>query len=141
VAADLGYLKFYPLPERGLFMTMHQAPTKILFDDLAAAASQLPKMKRAPAGSRGIIPSDTLLSPDREGLLVETSVISTFIPADEPWQITASVDARKLVAICKTIKEIGAAGEMIEISVEEREMWFKFRTTKFSIPTLWVKGA
>ena len=94
-------------------MMMHQGPTEILFDDLAAAASQLPKMNRAPAGSKGSIPSDTLLSPDHEGLMVETSVISTFIPANKPWRITASVDAKKLVEVCKTIKKIGAAGEMM----------------------------
>ena len=120
-------------------MTMYQEPTEILFDDLTAAASQLPKMKRPPAGSKATIPTDTLLSPDRNGMMVETSVISTFVPANRPWRITASVDAKKLVELCKTIKKIGAVGQMIEISVQERDMWFKFRTTKFSIPTLWVK--
>jgi hypothetical protein len=128
------------LTKRGLLMIIHQAPTEILFGDFAAAASRLPKMKRAPTGSKGTIPSDTLLSPDREGLVVQTSVVSTFIHTNKPWRITASVDAKKLVEICKTIRKIGAEGETIEISVEGREMWFKFRTTRFSIPTLWVEA-
>ena len=116
-----------------------QSPIEVDFNEFYKAAAQLPGMKRAPGGKKGgHIPTDTLLTKDREGLMVETSVISTYVPANKPWKIQVSVDAKLLFERCKTLKLIGAENEMIEIGVKEKELLIKFKTTAFSLPTLWI---
>lgn len=117
----------------------NQKPIEVDLNELIKAVSQLPKMKRAPMGSKGVIPSDTLLSPDSDGLLVETSVISTFVQSSEPWGVKVSVDAKRLIEMCDRLKRIGASGKPIELSLQDRELWFRFEGTRFSLPTLWVE--
>ena len=112
---------------------------RVGFDDFATAASQLPKMKRAPRGTSGSIPSDTLLSANADGMMVETAVVSTLVNANRAWMSNVSVDTKKLLELCAALKKLGASGEEIEISLDERHVWFTFRTTKLSIFTLWVK--
>lgn len=116
-----------------------QSPILVKFDDFKVAVEQIPKMKRSPAGAKGVIPTDTILSPDHGGIVVDTPVVGTFVEASGPWTITASVDARKLIELCERIKKLGATGQKIEISNIERDLWLRFNTTKFSIPTLWIK--
>jgi len=116
-----------------------QTPIEVNFNEFYNAVAQLPGMKRAPGGKKGgHIPTDTLLTKDREGLMVETSVISTYVPANKPWKIQVSVDAKLLLERCKTLKQIGAENELIEISLKENNLLLKFKTTTFSLPTLWV---
>ena len=116
-----------------------QSSIEVSFDEFYIAAAQLPDMKRVPGGKKGgHIPSDTLLTKDREGLMVETSVISTYVPANKPWKIQVSVDAKLLLERCKILKQIGAENELIEISLKENNLLLKFKTTTFSLPTLWV---
>jgi hypothetical protein len=49
------------------------------------------------------------------------------------------VNAKKLVGICDTLKKLGAGGNEVDIDLKDRSLWFAFRTTKISMPTLWVK--
>ena len=116
-----------------------QTQIRIQFDEFAKAASFLPKMKRAPPGARASIPSDTLLTADTAGVVVETFALSSLVVADKPWNYNVSVDSKKLVGICDTLKKLGATGEEIEIDVRERSLWLAFRSTKISLPTIWVK--
>ena len=118
-----------------------QTAIQVRFDELSDAASRLMKTKRAPIGSRGSVPSDTLLSPHGEGVLVETSVVASLVSSDQRWTVNVSVDAQKLTNVCATLKKLGAAGQGIELSVKERELWLRFKTTRISIPTIWVKPA
>lgn len=117
-----------------------QQPISVKFDEFSKAASLLPAMKRPPGGKLGgFIPSDTLLSKDREGLLVETSVVSTYVPASRPWIIQVSINSKLLVERCQTLKQIGAGGNEIEIAIKEDQLILKFNTTIFSLPTLWIE--
>jgi hypothetical protein len=116
-----------------------QLPIFVNFDEFKTAVEQIPKMKRSPAGARGVIPTDTILTPDDAGVVVETPAIGTFVHGSAPWKVTVSVDARKLIELCERIKKIGATGNQIELSLKERDLWFRYNTTKFSLPTLWVK--
>jgi hypothetical protein len=111
----------------------------IQFDAFVTAASQVPKMKRAPRGIQGSIPSDTLLSSDSEGIKVETSTVSSLVRADKEWRTNVSVDAKKLIEVCAALKKLGAGGQSIKVDIQGRQLCFVFRTTKISIPTLWVK--
>ena len=116
-----------------------QKPIEVNFNEFYKAVVQLPGMKRAPGGKKGgHIPTDTLLTKDREGLMVETSVISTYVPANKPWQIQVSVDAKLLLERCRTLEQIGAKNELIEIGIKDKDLLLKFKTTTFSLPTLWV---
>ena len=116
-----------------------QKPIEVNFNEFYKAVAQLPGMKRAPGGKKGgHIPTDTLLTKDREGLMVETSVISTYVPANKPWQIQVSVDAKLLLERCRTLEQIGAKNEIIEIGIKDKDLLLKFKTTTFSLPTLWV---
>lgn len=117
-----------------------QRPIEVSFDEFFKAVGQLPSMKRPPGGKKaGFIPSDTLLSKDREGLMVETSVISTYVPASRPWVIQVSIDAKLLLERCQTLKQIGAVGGQIEIAIGEDQLMLKFKSTTFSLPTLWIE--
>lgn len=109
------------------------------FDDFAEAASLVPKLRRAPRGAKGLIPTDTLLSADPEGIVVETAAVSSLVKADKAWMFNASVDSRRLLEVCKTLKSLGANGETIKVDIQERQLWLTFRTTKICIPTLWVR--
>ena len=118
-----------------------QSPIEVSFDEFYKAVAQLPVMKRAPGGKKGgHIPTDTLLTKDREGLMVETSVISTYVPANKPWKIQVSVDAKLLLERCRTLEQIGAKKDVIEIGIKDKDLLLKFKTTTFSLPTLWVDG-
>jgi hypothetical protein len=116
-----------------------QSQICVQFDEFVTAASALTKMKRGPRGSSASIPSDTLLTADKDGVMVETAVLSSLVVADKPWGFNVSVDAKKLVGVCDTLKKLGATGGKVEIDVADRNLWFTFRTTKISMPTLWVK--
>ena len=117
-----------------------QQPIIVAFDDFSKAVAQLPAMKRPPGGKLGgFIPSDTLLSKDREGLMVETSVMSTYVPASRPWIIQVSIHSKLLVERCQTLKQIGATGKEIEIAIKDGQLLLKFNTTTFSLPTLWIE--
>ena len=116
-----------------------QPSIEVSFNEFYKAASQLPGMKRPPGGNRGgHIPTDTLLTKDREGLMVETSVVSTYVPASKPWKIQASINAKLLLERCKTLKGIGAENNLIQIGINENTLILKFKTTTFSLPTLWI---
>jgi hypothetical protein len=116
-----------------------QSPIFVNFDEFKTAVEQIPKMKRSPAGAKGVIPTDTILTPDHAGVVVETPAIETFVHGSGPWKVSVSVDARKLIELCDRIKKIGATGNQIELSLKERDLWIRYNTTKFSLPTLWVK--
>lgn len=116
-----------------------QSQIRVQFDDFATAVSQLPKMKRAPRSVAGSIPSDTLLTADREGVLVETSALSSLVNSDKPWTFNASVNAKRLIEVCSGLKRIGAARQAIDVDIQDRYLWLSFGTTKVSLPTLWVK--
>jgi hypothetical protein len=53
-----------------------QTQIRVRFDEFATAASVLPQMKRAPRGASASIPSDTLLTADAAGVVVETFALS-----------------------------------------------------------------
>jgi hypothetical protein len=114
---------------------------RVSFDDFVFAVSQLPRMKRAPRGSTGNIPTDTLLSAHENGIMVETSIVSSLVHADRPWALNLSIDAKKLVEVCETFRKLGAVGQTIDVAVDGRKLNMKFRTTTVSIPTLWVNPA
>ena len=117
-----------------------QKSIEVSFDEFLTAVAQLPSMKRPPGGKKGgFIPTDTLLSKDREGLMVETSVISTYVPASSPRKIQVSINAKLLLDRCKTLKQIGAAGGVIEIAIKDDQLTLKFNTTTFALPTLWIE--
>lgn len=96
-------------------------------------------MKRAPRGASANIPSDTLLTSDHDGVMIETAAMSSLVNADVAWTFDVSVDAKKLVGMCGTLKKLGAEGEEVEIDVIDHNLWFTFRTTRVSMPTIWVK--
>jgi hypothetical protein len=117
-------------------MPAFQSAVSVGFDEFAAAAERLPKMKRAPRGAAGIIPRDTNLLPDSQGIVVETPAVASLVVADRPWEVSVAVESRRLVAVCTTLKKLGAAGQAIEVGIRDRELWLKFRTTAISVPTL-----
>jgi len=108
------------------------------FDDFLDASSYSPRNKGV-AGARSDIPKDILLTADPDGILVETYSLSKLVIADKSWTINASVDATKLINICKTIKKLGASGDSISIDIVGRDLILKYKTTSLSIPTVWVK--
>jgi hypothetical protein len=116
-----------------------QTQIRVRFDEFATAASVLPQMKRAPRGASASIPSDTLLTADAAGVVVETFALSSLVNADKAWAFNVSVNAKKLVGICDTLKKLGAGGNEVDLDLKDRSLWFAFRTTKISMPTLWVK--
>ncbi len=114
-------------------------PVEVSAADFRTAAGRLPKMKRAPAGARSSMPRDTILSPGDNGITVETPVVASLVPSKPVWQITASVDARRLLAVCDSFKKIGAyksPADTFLLSVQDGELRVKFRTTTLSIPIL-----
>jgi hypothetical protein len=114
---------------------------RVPFDDFVFAVSQLARMKRVPRGSTGNIPTDTLLSAHENGIMVETSIVSSLVNADRPWALNLSVDAKKLTEVCETLRKLGAVGQTIHVAVDGGKLNLKFRTTTISIPTLWVNPA
>ena len=108
------------------------------FDDFLAASSHSPKGKRV-RGAVAQVPSDILLSADPEGILVETFALSTLVPANKAWIFNASVDAKKLMNLCSTLKKLGAAGQLIQADIVGRDLVLIFEKTRFSLPTVWVK--
>jgi hypothetical protein len=114
-------------------MDPHSA-ISVSFDDFVTAVSRIVEMKRPPRGS--IVPKDTLLSPHRDGIFVETSGASSLVLADGPWMQETAVDAKKLIALCKTLKTLGAAGKSIQVRVADRQLYLKFLTTTLSLPTI-----
>jgi hypothetical protein len=71
--------------------------------------------------------------------VVETSVVSSLVNSDQPWTVNLSVGSKRLIEVCSGLKRLGASGQEMEVRVEKRMLWLKFRTTQISIPTLWVK--
>lgn len=113
---------------------------EVSFDELLTAASKLPKSFRAPAGSKATIPKDTELLADSEGVLVNTPVMGTIVHSNRGWKYNISVDAKKLVSLLKSIGSIGATGNIISLSVSDRELWIRFKKTRSSLYTIWRKS-
>jgi len=82
-------------------------PIQVKYDDFAAAVSRLPRMRPSLRGKTRTVPNDTLLTPDREGIMVETPAVSSLVLANIPWTLNVSVDARKLVTACNNLKKSG----------------------------------
>lgn len=120
-------------------MKLVQAPVDVGAAELRAAAARLPRMKRAPAGARGQMPRDTILSPDADGMTVETPMVSSLVPSRPAWQVVVSVDAWRLLEVCDRFKSIGAyksPDDVFRLSVRDGELRVAFRTTTVSLPIL-----
>ena len=85
---------------------MPQVPIQVSLSEFDEAVRHMPKMRRAPAGARGSIPVDTLLSADPKGVFVETPIVGTLVQGTSGWSESVSVHARKLIELCDTIKKI-----------------------------------
>ena len=116
-----------------------QSPVEVGAAEFRIAVARLPKMKRAPAGARGAMPRDTILSPGDDGIMVETPVVASLVPSRPVWQVSVSVDAWRLLEVCDRFKTIGAyksADDIFLLSVLDGELRVKFRTTAVSLPIL-----
>jgi hypothetical protein len=114
-------------------------PVEVNANDFYDAVSRLPKMRRGPAGAKGNMPKDTMLTPHEGGIMVETPVMGSLVHASKPWRVVASVDARKLLDLCDRYKKLGAFKEpkpIFLISVADGELRVKFKTTTAGIPLL-----
>jgi hypothetical protein len=106
--------------------------------DFRDAVSKIPKMLRAPAGAKGVIPRDTLLSPNPDGIMVETPVMASLVLASAPWRVMVSVDARKLLDVCDRFKKIGALkskADEFRVAIADGELRIRWQTTTIGIPT------
>ncbi|CTQ45312.1 MULTISPECIES: hypothetical protein [Roseibium] len=104
--------------------------------DFQEAVCRLPAMKRSPRGVRGNIPKDTLLSPDPEGVFVQTPVMSTLVIGTQSWATEISVDAWRLAELTKTLKKLGATiqSDKLGLSVAGKELLIRFNKTKLHLP-------
>jgi len=104
----------------------------------------MPKMRRAPAGARGSIPVDTLLSADPNGVFVETPIVGTLVQGSSGWSKSVSVHARKLIDLCDTIRKIKKISnkkkidpsEMVAIGISSAEFFIKYENTQLSLPLM-----
>lgn len=118
--------------------------TEVDLAEFDAAVRKMTVMKRAPRGARGTIPSDTLLSADPNGIFVETPVMSTLVLGSPGWPKTVSVNARKLVGLCDTIKKIIESDKKKKLDVSSRlrvgtlqkEFFLQYANTRLSLPLL-----
>lgn len=111
-------------------------PVEVSAREFRDAASKLPGARR-PRGS--VVPRDTRLMPGEGGIMVETPVMSSLVPASRTWRMVVSVDARRLLQVCESFKKIEALkspDDRFAISVENGQLKVKFRTTAVSIPLL-----
>lgn len=111
---------------------------QIQFDEFESACTHSSKGIRV-RGANAQIPSDTLLSADPEGILVETFALSTLVVANKGWIFSASVDAKKLIKLCGVMKKLGAKGQSVYADISGRDFVLTFGTTRLSLPTLWIK--
>lgn len=118
---------------------MDNVEVEVSFDAFLVAASKIPKSFRAPAGSRAEIPKDTELLADDEGILVNTPVMGTLVRTNDLWKYNVSVDARKLVNLLQYVSSIGAKGNNIYISVNNRDFWIRLNKTRCLLNTVWRK--
>lgn len=104
--------------------------------DFVDAVCKLPAMKRGPRGAHGKIPKDTLLSPDPEGVFVQTPVMSSLVLGTREWTSEVSVDAWRLADLTKTLKKLGATRktDKLGISVKDKELRTRFNTTTLHLP-------
>lgn len=79
----------------------YQRRIEIDLEAFCTAAMRIPKMRRSPAGARGKVPKDTILTPCTEGLSVDTPAASTIVKSGRKWHNPVAVDALRLSKICK----------------------------------------
>ena len=117
------------------------AVSKITVDSaqFLEAVSKVPKMKRAPRGSKSSIPKDTIISGTRNGeLLVETPVASTVIHIGGAWSGEASLNALGLFEIVKALlspKKGVPNTEKLELWVSGERLFVR-GLTEVSLPLL-----
>lgn len=90
-------------------------------------------------GVKTSMPVDTILTPDPNGVMVETPVMSSLVMGNPPWQTPISVHSWKLVGLFDTLKKIRSSSEkkdMISISCDDSEFFILFNTTKLSLPII-----
>ena len=111
-----------------------QNPVKVRFDQFSGVVSRLPKMKRAPRGAKGNIPTDTLLLANSAGIGVETPAFSSVVRTNLPWSVNLSVDARRLSDACSNFKAHGADADEMEIWVADRALWLRCGGIALTLP-------
>jgi hypothetical protein len=119
--------------------TLAHPPVEVSTREFLEAVSKLPQMRRAPAGARGSIPKDTLLSPSPVGIMVETPVMGSLVNASGPWRVQISADARKLLDVCERFKKLDAYKDpksLFAVSVADGELRVKYKTTTVGTPIL-----
>jgi hypothetical protein len=119
--------------------TLAHPPVEVSALDFYQAVAKLPQMRRAPAGAKGSIPKDTILSPSTGGIMVETPIMGSLVNSSLPWRVQVSADARMLLDLCERYKKLGAYKEprsVFLVSVADGELRVKFKTTTIGIPIL-----
>lgn len=119
--------------------TLAHPPVEVSALDFYQAVAKLPQMRRAPAGAKGSIPKDTILSPSAGGIMVETPIMGSLVNSSPAWRVQVSADARKLLDLCERYKRLGAYKEpksVFLVSVAGGELRVKFKTTTIGIPIL-----
>ena len=112
-------------------------PVEVVAAAFRDAVDKVPKMRRPPLGTKGFVPTDTVLSPHESGMMIETPVMGTLVPTSAPWLVVVSVDARRLVDLCKRLAKIGAFKERnatLWISVGDGELRVKSGSSTAGIP-------
>ena len=115
---------------------MRRFLTEVSLAEFEAAVRRMPKGK-TPSGVKASIPIDTILSPDPLGVLVETPIMSSLVPATLPWPVVVSVDAWKLVALCDTHKKLRTTQtDRLVIGHENNSFFMMAGNTKLSLPVI-----
>lgn len=97
-------------------------------EELLGAVSMLPKMKRAPTGSKGEIPMDTILIPGENEIMVDTPAFQSLVSGEGKLNVEASVDGRQLrdaVEIHAGKKNKACKSDKIFITVKDRKLCLK----------------
>jgi hypothetical protein len=116
----------------------NQEQIEVLASDFVDAIARLPKMQREPRSATGIIPADTILSPGKEGVYIETPAASALVFASRPWIVRVSVNSRKLVKAARHLEKLGAKtkGSTFHIFTHGGDFCLKFKTTTMRLPLL-----
>ena len=105
--------------------------------DFLDAVFRLPSARMPRRGA--IVPRDTILRPDSQGVNVETPIMSTVVATSAPWRVVVSVDAKRLKEVCDSFKRIGAyksPADVLALAVSDGQLKVRFRTTAVSIPLI-----
>jgi hypothetical protein len=111
-------------------MTGSRTAIEIDFNEFFEACNHAPKGKRI-KGAKSFVPSDILLTADREGIFVETYSLSTLVLSKRPWTFRVSVDAVKLINLLNVMIKMGAKGSQITLDVEGDQLVAFLNKTKY----------